>query len=74
MLGSTGRDWLGIFRWGARNPFNEVLLDDDRPTHMDLFDITCNMDVLAGSLMEPVIGDLAGLQVAMVIGGVGLKI
>lgn len=47
------------------------VLDDDRPAHMPLFDITLNMGVLAGSLMGSVLGDLAGFQVAMAIGGAG---
>lgn len=71
MLGAAagGIGW-GFLGGALGNRLMERVPENDRPAHMALFNITLNLGVLAGSLMGPVLGDWAGLQAAMVIGGV----
>ncbi len=71
MIGAAvgGIGW-GFLGGALANRLMERVPDDDRPAHMALFNITLNLGVLAGSLLGPVLGGLAGLQMAMVIGGI----
>jgi len=71
MLGAAigGIGW-GFLGGALGNRLMERVPEDDRPAHMALFNIVLNLGVLTGSLFGPVLGDWAGLQTAMVIGGI----
>ena len=67
VVGGVGWGFLG----GAMaNRLMERVPEDDRPSHMALFNLILNFGVLIGSLLGPVVGDWTGLQTAMVIGGI----
>lgn len=65
-IGGIGWGFLG---GAVGNRLMERVPEDDRPSHMALFNITLNLGVLIGSLSGPLLGDWTGLQAAMVIGG-----
>lgn len=66
VFGGIGWGFLG----GAlANRLMERVPEDERPTHMALFNLTLNFGVLIGSLIAPLLGDRTGLQTAMLIGG-----
>jgi MFS family permease len=66
-IGGIGWGFLG---GSVGNRLMERVPEDDRPSHMALFNITLNLGVLIGSLFGPVLGDWTGLQAAMLIGGI----
>jgi MFS family permease len=71
MLGCAvgGIGW-GFLGGALANRLMERVPADDRPAHMALFNLTLNLGVLVGSLLAPLMGNLAGLQMAMLIGSV----
>jgi hypothetical protein len=66
VMGGIGWGFLG---GSLANRLMERVPDDDRPAHMALFNLILNLGVLIGALSGPFLGDLTGLQAAMVIGG-----
>jgi MFS family permease len=66
VFGGTGWGFLG----GAiANRLMERVPENERPTHMALFNLILNFGVLVGSLIAPLLGNQTGLQTAMLVGG-----
>ncbi|MCJ7700512.1 MAG: MFS transporter [Anaerolineales bacterium] len=63
-----GIGW-GILGGALANRLMERVPEDDRPSHMALFNIVLNLGVLCGSLLGPLSGDLLGVREALVVGG-----
>jgi MFS family permease len=71
MVGATiaGIGW-GFLGGSLANRLMERVPEDDRPTYMALFNLTLNFGILVGSLSGPVLGDLLGMQIAILICGI----
>lgn len=63
-IGGIGWGFLG---GSLSNRLMEKVPEDDRPAHMALFNMTLNLGVLIGSLSGPFIGNLTGMQEAILI-------
>ncbi len=63
-IGGIGWGFLG---GSLANRLMERVPKDDRPGHMALFNMTLNLGVLIGSLTGPFLGNLTGIQEAILI-------
>jgi predicted MFS family arabinose efflux permease len=66
---------LGGLAWGfagtgTLNNLMDKVPEDDRPAHMALNHIIMNIGILAGSFLGPVLGDMVGIQTAILAAGI----
>ena len=66
---------MGGLAWGfagtsTLNNLMDRVPEDDRPAHMALNHIVMNVGILAGSFLGPVLGDMVGIQTAILAAGV----
>ena len=63
-IGGIGWGFLG---GSLANRLMEKVPEDDRPAHMALFNLTLNCGVLIGSLSGPLLGNIIGIQEAILV-------